>query len=139
MTSYTDYEKAVLQTLWAWANQHHQGELDGGKRAGRPLVLERQFASANVLVPTSKANKIRASIHPNQRHRRFRSLKSSQALAQSAFGAIRAFDRLDLLQGVNAECGRPAFFNNNSGWALDFKHQVRCPWESGHRPASTYC
>lgn len=45
---------------------------------------------------------------------------------QSVFGAIRAFDRLDLLQGINAECRRPAFFNNNSGWALDFKHQVRC-------------
>ena len=79
MTSCTDYEKAVLQTLWAWGNPHHQGELDNTPH--KPPVLARKFVMNNVLVPTnkSKANKIRASIHPNQRHRWFCSLKSSRS------------------------------------------------------------
>ena len=126
MTSYGDYETAVLQTLWTWADRHHGGELDGGKRQGRPPVLERGVASKSVLVPPdrSKADEICAAIPPNQRHRWFRSLKSSQALAQSVFGALCAFDRLDLLQNMPAECGRPAFFEDHRGWTLDFEHEL---------------
>jgi hypothetical protein len=134
--SYSDYEKTVLNTLWTWANQHHQGELDGGKRQRRPPVLASGFALNNVLVlPNgSKADNIRTAIPRNQRHRWFRSLKSSQALTQSVFGAIQAFDRLDLFQNVSAECGRPAFFDNYQGWTLDFEHEVRCLKEP--RPTS---
>lgn len=136
MTSYANYEKAVLQTLWTWANQHHRGELDGGKRQARPPVLADRFALKNILVPQnrSKADDIHAVIPRNQRHRWFRSLRSSQALAQSVFGAVRAFDRLDLLQGVSAECGRPAFFDDHQGWTLDFEHEIRCLKEP--RPTS---
>ncbi len=42
------------------------------------------------------------------------------------FGAVRAFDRIDLLQNVPADCGRPAFFENHRGRTLDFEHEVRC-------------
>ena len=100
MTSYSDYEKAVLRTLWTWADQHHEGELDGGKRQGCPPVLVGGAASKNVLVPSDRSNvdEIRAAIPRNPWYRWFRSLKSSQALAQSVFGALRAFNRLDLLQ-----------------------------------------
>ena len=45
MMSCGDYETAVLQTLWTWADRHHGGELDGGKQQGRPPVLERGVAS----------------------------------------------------------------------------------------------
>ena len=30
MTSYAEYERAVCQALWAWADGHHGRELDGG-------------------------------------------------------------------------------------------------------------
>ena len=128
MASYVDYEKAVHQALWSWADQYHADELDDGKRQGRPPVLVRESASKNILVPSdrSKANDIRAAVPRNRRHRWFRSLKSSQALVQSVFGAVRAFDRLDLLQDVSAECGRPAFFEGHRGTTLDFEHEVRC-------------
>ena len=124
----------MLQTLWTWANQHHQGELD--VKPYKPPVLRRKFAANNVLAPPngSKANNIRAAIPRNQRHRWFRSLKSSQALTLSVFGALRAFDRLDLLQNVSTECGRPAFFDNHQGWTLDFEREVRCLKEP--RPTS---
>ena len=70
----------------------------------------------------------------NQRHQWFRSLKSSQALTQSVFRVIRAFGRLDLLQNVSAECGRPAFIEDHRGTTLDFEHEVRCLGEP--RPTS---
>lgn len=136
MMGYADYEKTVLQTLWTWADRRHRGELDGGKRRGRPPVLASGLSLNNVLVPPngSKADDIRAAIPWNQRHRWFRSLKSSQALTQSVFGALRAFNRLDLLRNVPAECGRPAFFDNHPGWTFDFEHEVRCLKEP--RPTS---
>ena len=136
MKSYADYEQAMHQALWSWADRHHRGELDGGKRQGRPPVLANRFAPKGVLVPPigSRANDIRAAIPRNQRHQWFRSLKSSQALTQSVFGAIRAFDRLDLLQNVSTECGRPAFIEDHRGTTLDFEHEVRCLGEP--RPTS---
>ncbi len=127
MTSYTAYEKSVCGSLWTWACQHHQGELDGGKREGRPPVIASKFREKNVLVPPnneSKARDIRDAVPYKQRHQWFGSLKSSQALAQSVFGALHAFDRLDLLQDVSAECGRPAFFKDSSGWTLCLEHEM---------------
>lgn len=125
MTSYTIYEKGVRQTLRTWACQHHQGQLD--EKHDRVPVLASKFREKNVLVPPnneSKACDIRNAIPRNQRHRWFGSLKSSQALTQSVFGALRAFDRLDLLQDVRAECGRPAFFEDCNGWTLCLEHEV---------------
>ena len=60
-----------------------------------------------------------------ERHRWFRSFKSSQALAQSVFGALGSFDRLDLLDGVVAECGRPAFIEDTRGASFVLEHEVR--------------
>lgn len=124
--TFSNYERNMHRTLWSWSDQHHKSKLDGGKRVGRPPVLARGFESKNILVPPnrSKANDIRTAIPCNQRHRWFRSLKSSQALAHSVFGAVRAFDLLDLLKNVSAECGRPAFFKDQRGWTLDFEHKV---------------
>lgn len=125
--TYREYEDAVRERLWAWADAHHRGELDDGKRAKRPPVLARECALRNVLVPPddARANEIRAAVPVRQHHRWFRSLKSSQALAQSVFGAIRAFGRLDLLRDVTTDCGRPAFFEDCRGWKLELEHDVR--------------
>ena len=126
MTSYTAYEKSVCGSLWTWACQHHQGELDGGKREGRPPVIASKFREKNVLVPPnneSKARDIRDAVPYKQRHQWFGSLKSSQALAQSVFGALHAFDRLDLLQDVSAECGATGFLQRQQ-W-LDAQLRIR--------------
>ena len=89
MTTYAAYEKTMFRSLWTWADRHHRGELDGGKRQGWPPVLAGRFALRGVLVPPSgtTANDIRTAVPKNQQHRWFRSIKSSQALTQS--GASR--------------------------------------------------
>lgn len=78
-------------------------------------MLKPDLAPRNVLVPrgSTRAGRIRAAIHPWLRHRHFASLRSSQALAQSVFGAIGAFDWLEVLAGITAECARPAFYENH--------------------------
>lgn len=124
MTSYATYEEGVCRTLWTWANRHHQCKLD--EKHDRVPVLADESASENILTPqdVSRAKVIRYAISRKQRHRWFRSLKSSQALAQSVFGALHAFDRLDLLQDVSAECGQSAFFEDSNDWTLCLEHEM---------------
>ena len=136
MASYAEYDEALRRRLWSWADRHHAGQLDGGEREKRPPVLARQFASEGVLVPQRgpESDEILAAVPKTSRHRWFRSLKSSQALAQSVFGAAQAFDRLDLLRSLSAECGRPAFSKDHSDIALDLEWEVSCLEEP--RPTS---
>ena len=116
----------MFRTFWSYADRHHDGELDGGARDRRPPVFPPPFASSNVLVPSDKntADVIRSAIPVRQHHRWFRSMSSSQALTQSVFSAIRSFRRLDLLESVAAECGRPAFFEDCEDWVMAFEHGV---------------
>ena len=132
----TGYENALLGHLWGWADRYHSSELDGVRRIGQPPVLRVEFASKAVLVPPdpARASGVVSAIPSKARHRWFRSFKSSQALAQSVFGAVRSFGRLDLLDGVIAECGRPAFLENTGGASLVLEHEVRSLGEP--RPTS---
>ena len=120
------YHDLILRALWNWADRHCAGMLDGRRRQGRPPVLQPEFAAMNVMVPPdgTHAAAIRGAVAPEQRHRWFHSMRSSQALAQSVFGAAAAFDRLDVLEGIAAECGRPAFFTDSSNWGLELEHAV---------------
>jgi len=126
MASYAEYDEALRQRLWTWADRHHAGQLDGGKWKNRPPVLARAFASEGVLVPSGEleSDQIRAAIPKTSRHQWFRSLKSSQALAQSVFGAVKAFGRFDLLRNVPAECGRMAFSKDHRDISLDLEWKV---------------
>ena len=85
------------------------------------------MASRAVLVPSDpvKSHEILAALPKGERHRWFRSLKSSQALTQSVFGAVSAFGRLDLLDDVTAECGRHAFLERTNGASLVLEHRVQ--------------
>lgn len=124
--SMESYLRGIRQTLWTFADHYHVGELDCGNRHKRPPVLVEEFASRNVLVPPNgtKAKEIRSALPSSQHHLWYRSLKSSQALAQSVFGAIHVFNRFDLLEGITAECGRPAFFTDQQDWRLDFEYEL---------------
>lgn len=127
MVDSTGYEDALLRHLWGWADRYHSSELDGGSRVGRPPVLRAEFASKSVLVPSdpTRSSGIVSAIPSKARHQWFRSFKSSQALAQSVFGALGSFGRLDLLDGVIAECGRPAFLEDARSASLVLEHEVR--------------
>ena len=132
----TGYENDLLGHLWGWADRYHSSELDGARRIGRPPVLRAEFASKAVLVPPdpARASGVVSAIPSKARHRWFRSFKSSQALAQCVFGAVRSFGRLDLLDGVIAECGRPALLEDTRGASLVLEHEVRSLGEP--RPTS---
>jgi hypothetical protein len=132
----TNYSNMVHQSLWSWAEKNLESRLDGGRRQKRVPVLKPEFAVINLLLPPgiSRADEIRSAIAPVQRHRFFASLRSSQALAQSVFGAIKAFNRLDLLENITAECGRPAFLKDHRGCTLEFEHDVKTLGEP--RPTS---
>lgn len=124
---YAEFDAALRERLWSWADRHHTNELDGGGRNGRPPVLRAEFASKALLVPTGSASarSILSSLPIRDRHPYFGSFKSSQSLAQSVFGAVAAYDRLDLLDGIIADCGRSAFLENNIGANLTLEHQVQ--------------
>lgn len=124
---YASYEQILLGHLWVWADRCHADELDGGSRIGRPPVLRPEYSSKGLLVPTDSgmARQVVSAIRPTQRHRWFRSLKSSQALAQSVFGAIRALGCLELLRDVRTECGRRAFLEESRCTSLDLEYEVQ--------------
>jgi hypothetical protein len=51
-------------------------------------------------------------------------MRSSQALAQSVFGARAALGRLDVLPGIEAEDGYPALLGAADGFAVAFRAAV---------------
>jgi hypothetical protein len=107
-----NHEARLLKTWWHYANIRQDVDLDGLKRAGRPPVVALQRPSLNLMLPRDNKAMERAietEIPVANQHRHFRSFRSSQAMAQSVFGALKAAGRLDLLSQVPAECGRPAF------------------------------
>ncbi|PJK28325.1 PGN_0703 family putative restriction endonuclease [Minwuia thermotolerans] len=125
MPTMAAYERALLERLWAYADGHLAGHLDGGRREGRPPVLAKGREALNVVVPdVSEAEAVRALMPGKERHLHYGSMKSSQALAQSIFGLLLIRGRLDLLAGLEAECGRPAFFADASGWTGRLEHEV---------------
>jgi len=121
---YVAYEKALCDQLWSWAKRHHKARLD---LRHRPPVLAEPYAQDNILVPPDdrrRARQIRQAIDSRHRHRWFASLKSSQALSQSVFAALAAYNRLHLLSGLVSECGRPAFFTDCSHVRLLHEYEV---------------
>lgn len=79
----------------------------------RPPVFLKNAAKFNVLmepgIAIDKQKKLLKEIPVNQRHRWFCSMKSSQALAISVFGNLKAFDRLNILGELQNEGGESPF------------------------------
>lgn len=122
-----NHETGLQRTWWSYAQALPKDHLDGHARPGRPPVASSQKASANLMLPrdTKMASAVETEIAETDRHKHFRSFRSSQALAQSVFGAFKAAERLDLLSQVPAECGRPAFGNTTRETMLSMEVDVR--------------
>lgn len=112
-TAYTDY---VAGRLWAYRTLRFAGRdnlFDQPLRAGsRPPVFKKESGEQNVIVSREpdKAAAVRALVPVKKRHRWFRSMKSSQALALSIFGNLKVLGHADVLQAVSADgFGGPAF------------------------------
>jgi len=71
----------------------------------QPPVFLKEHADRNVLCPSDSGltKLVLDSIPADRRHKWFRSMKSSQALAQSVFGNLKAHRRLDRLLDVRAD------------------------------------
>ncbi|MFN3208933.1 MAG: PGN_0703 family putative restriction endonuclease [Roseovarius sp.] len=121
------HEAHLRKTWWRHAKTLHEGDLDGIERAGRPPVVSPKSPSLNLMLPRDReiASAIESEIAPTARHKHFRSFRSSQAMAQSVFGAFKSAGRLDLLSRVQAECGRPAFGKTTMETTLSMELDVQ--------------
>ena len=83
------------------------------KSGTRPPVFLKSTANYNVLfepgTDSKKIKKILDEIPVRSRHRWFQSMNSSQALAQSIFGNLKIYVRVNLLNGLQDDLRNPVF------------------------------
>jgi hypothetical protein len=138
----TQYSAELTQQLW-----RHQQEKFAGRTAlfdekysslPNPPVFTREHADLNVLVPEDPtlAAEVLALVPLANRHKWFRSMKSSQALALSVFGNLKVLGRTECLSWVEADDGAGLAFGAHKirADAVQLEHEV----ESLHeiRPTS---
>ena len=82
----------------------------------------------NILFPPSADPGLRAAVEATvpraERHRWFRSMKSSQAVAQSVFGNLIAGGNLGLLTGLKSDDGLPALCDNLDAVTAQLEYSV---------------
>ena len=113
------YNKDLIDRFWNYQEIRfpNLGEyFDRTERTDqRPPVFLKNAAKYNVLMEPGiigdKQEKILEEIPANNRHRWFGSMKSSQALALSVFGNLKAYDRLSILSELQNNGGKSPFEN----------------------------
>jgi hypothetical protein len=102
----------------------------------RPPVFLAEHATCNLLLPPDAdlASSVVKMVPLAARHRWFRSMKSSQALTQSVFGALAATSQLTALGALTAECGRSAFTETSNQLHMTLEQNVN--WLGEPRPTS---
>ena len=113
----SDYRKNLIRRFWEYRRAHFADadDLFDDKYTddGSPPVFKKEHASENVLVRPGaneeEKEKVLQEIPPKGRHRWFRSMTSSQALAQSVFANLKFYGKLDLLRSIRDEEGQPLF------------------------------
>lgn len=102
----------------------------------RPPVFLAEHATRNLLLPPDAglASCVEEMVPASARHRWFRSMKSSQALTQSVFGALAATGHLAALGALTADCGRSAFTETPNLLRMTLEQDVN--WLGEPRPTS---
>lgn len=111
------YRQEMIKRFWEYKQEYFGIRPDlfdaDTPNENRPPVFLKQAAHHNVLLnpdaSPQEAKAVAEAIPVRERHRWFRSMSSSQALAQSVFGNLKASGRLHLLHGLFCEDGLPAF------------------------------
>ena len=132
-TVYTDYISALIQQFWDYAETELEGEkelLESDQRnPRRPPVFQKSFAAKNILVSLDadeeSRNAIVSTLPPNERHRHFASMRSSQALAQSVFGNLAVGGWLGLLDGLTTDENLPAFGTDLKQASMQLEYSVK--------------
>ena len=111
-TTIDEYREKLFGWQWRYAGaMQFDGALDPAHTAALGSPVFRQGASAaNVLLRPDDDHLMRTRVvgQVATRRRSFRSMASSQALAQSVFGNLAARGRLGCLAGLADEAGRPS-------------------------------
>ena len=116
----SSYRDDMVARFWNYQKDAFRGRMELFERAempdGRPPVFYRHADAFNVLMDPEATPKDRTrlmdEIPVNERHRWFRSMSSSQAIALSVFGNLKIYGYLNLLNELRDEQGSPIFDEN---------------------------
>ena len=111
------YREAIVARFWRYQKEAFRDRPEIFERPdmgnGRPPVFLHHAADSNVIMAPHISgvdrSRLLREIPPRERHRWFRSMSSSQAIALSVFGNLKVYGHLDLLNGLHDEQGRPIF------------------------------
>lgn len=113
----SDYRKDLIARFWEYQRDCFPDWQKYFERPfqpdGRPPVFFKHTAHHNVLMEPSlspaRQKQLLDEVPVNTRHRWFRSMTSSQALAQSVFANLKILNCLHYLAEVTDESGEPLF------------------------------
>src|SRR5262245_18122017 len=131
------YLRMLIATMRTYAATNFNASMfEGPSGPRRPPVFRPAHAYCNVIAaPDDELTEEIVSMLPTSaRHKHFASMRSSQALTQSVFGALAATGQLGALGDVTAECGRSAFAKNLEAHIMTFEKQVS--WLAEPRPTA---
>jgi hypothetical protein len=111
----SEYRTKLIQRFWDYSKT--QGYLQNhlldkrGATPQRPPVLTKDNAWRNILInpelDPSEQDRLLSLISEGERHKWFRSMNSSQALAQSVLGNLAIYNQLDCLSEIKTDEGLP--------------------------------
>ena len=112
-----DYKEDLFNRYWAYQERFFPQAKEYFEKSqapnGRPPVFLPRQAGHNVITnPDAARDGICQLLHllpPGERHRWFRSMNSSQALAQSVLGNLALHQHLDCLAELDDDEGQPLF------------------------------
>ncbi len=116
--TYNDYKREMLRRFIAYRRRHYPIESDMFDPR-RDHVFKPEFASLNLFKP-----RLDRLLLQDRRHRWFRSMGSSQALAVSVFGTVLKRGDLVLLAQVPDEGGRPLLLGFELADQPEFDYRV---------------
>jgi hypothetical protein len=107
----------MVARFWKYQKEVFRDQMEIFERPempdGRPPVFLRHADESNVLmapdISKEDRNRLMGEIPPQERHRWFRSMSSSQAIALSVFGNLKVYGFLGLLNKLTDGQGRPIF------------------------------
>ncbi len=121
------YKSELIAGFWRYAASRNDlaGTLDRVKAGPRPPVFKPKNADLNVICAPDERPERRArlleTLPPRSRHLWFRSMRSSQALAQSVFGNLIVYGKLGILGDIETETGEPLVGAPPLSAELEFK------------------
>lgn len=115
MSDYEQYRQELVSRFRDYQRDNFKDNLslfDPPEKHHLPVFC-RENASNNIIIKDDAPEIIRkeviAEIPEGKRHKWFRSMSSSQALAQSIFGNLKVYKKLDCLANLRGDDGKPLF------------------------------